>query len=178
MNFLSEDFRRNPYPVYDQFRRASRLVHPDQLARLRIAPDLLPSAIEEVLRYRSPIQWMYRATKCGVEMHGQTIPAGKLVLAMIGSANRDPQQFHDADRFDIAREPNAHIAFSHGIHFCIGAALSRLESKIALSLLLDRMASFELATDQPWEPRKALNVHGPTRLPIRFEPSKQSAAPA
>jgi cytochrome P450 len=152
--------------------------HPDQLARLRTKPDLLPSAIEEVLRYRSPIQWMYRATKCEVEMHGQMIPAGKLVLAMIGSANRDPQQFPDPERFDIAREPNAHIAFSHGIHFCIGAALSRLESKIALSLLLDRMTSFELATDQPWEPRKALNVHGPTRLAIRFEASKQSAAPA
>src|SRR5205085_10466454 len=70
--------------------------NPDQLARLRAAPDLLPSAIEEVLRYRSPLQWMPRATRRDVPMHGQVIPAGKMVLAVIGSANREPRQFHDA----------------------------------------------------------------------------------
>jgi cytochrome P450 len=145
--------------------------NPDQLARLRSRPDLLPSAIEEVLRYRSPLQWMMRATRCDVEMHGQVIPAGQLVLPMIGSANRDPQQFVEAGRFDITRDPNPHIAFGHGLHFCLGAPLARLEAKIALTDLLERMKGFELASAEPWEPRKALHVHGPNRLPIRFEPA-------
>ena len=95
--------------------------NPDQLARLRESPDLLPSAIEEVLRYRSPVQWMPRATSRDVEIHGQVIPAGKLVLAMIGAGNRDPVQFSDAGRSDITRNPNPHLAFGHGIHFCLGA---------------------------------------------------------
>jgi cytochrome P450 len=146
--------------------------NPDQLARLRAAPELLPSTIEEVLRYRSPLQWMFRVTKHDVEMHGQVIPAGKLALAMIGAANRDPRQFTDADRFDITREPNPHIAFGHGLHFCLGAALARLESRIALSDLLERVKNFQLASAEPWEPRKGLHVHGPTRLPIRFQPGK------
>ncbi len=143
--------------------------HPDQLARLRAAPELLPSAIEEVLRYRAPLQWMYRVPTRPVEIGGQTIPAGKVVLAIIGSANRDPKQFPDPNRFDIARNPNPHIAFGHGIHFCLGAALARLEGRVALGEFLKRMANFELATKEPWEPRKGLHVHGPVRLPIRFE---------
>src|SRR4029078_4279727 len=88
--------------------------HPHQLARLREAPDLLPSAIEEVLRYRSPLHWMPRATTRDVEMHGQVIPAGKLVLPMMGSANRDPKQFPNAGQFDITRDPNQHLGFRHG----------------------------------------------------------------
>ncbi len=151
--------------------------NPDQLARLQAAPDLLPSAIEELLRYRSPIQWMPRATRRDVELHGQMIPAGKLVLAMIGSANRDPKQFPDAGRFDIARDPNQHIAFGHGIHSCLGAPLARLEARIALADFLQRVKDFELASDEPWEPRKALQVHGPSRLPIRFTPAHAGATP-
>jgi cytochrome P450 len=142
--------------------------NPDQLARLRAAPDLLSSAIEEVLRYSSPVQWMPRATTGAVEIHGQVIPAGKLVLPMIGSANRDPKQFPDAGRFDITRDPNPHIAFGHGIHACVGGPLARLEGRIALADFLERVQGFELASDEPWEPRKALHVHGPSRLPIRF----------
>ena len=98
--------------------------HPDQLARLRAAPELLPGAIEEVLALRSPLQWMPRATTRDIEMHGQIIPAGKLVLPMIGSANRDSRQFPNASGFDITRNPNPHIAFGLGIHACLGA-LSR-----------------------------------------------------
>jgi cytochrome P450 len=153
------------------------LEHPDQLALLRANPGLLPSAIEEVLRYRSPLQWVMRTPRRDLELHGQTIPAGKLALAVIGSANRDPKQFKDADRFDIAREPNPHIAFGHGIHSCIGAALARMEAKIALSDFLARVNNFELATPEPWEPRRALHVHGPSRLPIRFEPESSGRAP-
>jgi cytochrome P450 len=142
--------------------------HPDQFARLRGAPDMLTSAVEEVLRYRTPIQWIFRATKDPVEMHGQTIPAGKLVLPMIGSANRDPRQFYDPGRFDIARDPNPHIAFGHGIHFCLGAPLSRLEARVALTELLGRLHDIARVNDNPWEPRQALHVHGPQSLPIQF----------
>jgi len=153
------------------------LENADQLARLRAAPDLLPAAIEEVLRYRSPLQWMPRATRRDVEMHGRVIPARKLVLAMIGSANRDARQFADAGRFDITRDPNPHIAFGHGIHACLGAPLARLEARIALADFLERVQGVELASDEPWEPRKALGVHGPSRLPIRFTPGRRVAAP-
>ena len=146
------------------------LEHPDQLARLRGAPELLPSAIEEVLRYRSPAQVMYRETKKELELHGVTLPAGTFVLPLIGSANRDARHFHEPHRFDIGRNPNPHIAFGHGIHFCLGAALSRLEARVALGDLLERMQDFALASAEPWEPRKALHVHGPLRLPLRFEP--------
>jgi cytochrome P450 len=103
------------------------------------------------------------------------IPAGQLVLAMIGSANRDPRVFSDAESFNISRDPNPHVGFGHGIHFCLGAALARLESKIALSDLLKRFQNFELATDQPWQPREALNVHGPASLPIRFQVNGRAA---
>jgi cytochrome P450 len=150
------------------------LEHPDQLARLRAAPELLPCAIEEVLRYRSPLQWMPRATRRGVEMRGRMIPAGKLVLPMIGSANRDPSHFPDAGRFDIGRDPNPHIAFGHGIHACLGAGLARLEARIVLADLLERLPGLELASDEPWEPRAALSVLGPSRLPVRFTPARRT----
>jgi len=142
--------------------------HPDQLARVRERPGLLPSAIEEVLRYRSPLQWMYRVTRRDVELHGKTVPPGEMVLAMIGSANRDPGVFADPERFDVAREPNPHLAFGHGVHFCLGAPLARLEAKIALGDFLERVQEFRPATGEPWEPRKGLHVHGPARLPIVF----------
>jgi cytochrome P450 len=139
---------------------------------------LIENPIEEVLRYRSPVQWMFRATRREVEVHGQKIPAGKLVLPIIGAANRDPRQFPEAGRFDIARDPNPHIAFGHGIHFCLGAPLSRLEAKIALPDLLERLQGLELASREPWEPRQALHVHGPARLPVRFNPGRRAAAQA
>jgi cytochrome P450 len=156
----------------------SLLEYPDQLARLRAAPELLPSALEEVLRYRSPVQWMPRATRRAVNLHGQTIPAGKLVLPVIGSANRDARQFPRAERFDIARDPNPHVAFGHGVHSCLGAPLARLEARIVLTDFLARVKDFARADDEPWEPRKALHVHGPSRLPIRFTPGPRVAAPA
>jgi cytochrome P450 len=148
--------------------------HPDQLARVRAAPDLLPAAIEEVLRYRAPLQWIMRTPRRAVEVHGQVIPAGTLVLPMIGSANRDPRQFPGAGRFDITRAPNAHLAFGHGIHACLGAPLARLEARIALADLLGRLEGFALASAAPWEPRQALHVHGPARLPIRFTPGRRT----
>jgi cytochrome P450 len=155
----------------------SLVENPDQLDRLRTAPDLMPSAIEEVLRFRSPFLWMMRTPKQDVEVHGQVIPAGKLVLPMVASANRDPRQFRNANRFDITRDPNPHLSFGQGIHFCIGAALARMEARIALSDLVERLTDLKLASDAPWEPRKALHVHGPRCLPIQFKPGKQAAVP-
>jgi cytochrome P450 len=156
----------------------SLLEHPDQLARLRAEPALMPSAIEEVLRYRTPAQMVFRTTKVDVELQGKRIPAGKLVLVMVGSANRDASKFVDPERFDITRDPNPHIAFGHGIHFCLGAALSRMEGRVALADLLEHLKDIRLASTEPWAPRKALNVLGPARLPLRFEPVRRAASGA
>jgi len=153
----------------------SLLENPDQLAWLHAEPNLLESAIEEVLRYRSPLQWIMRTPRRDTAVRGQVIPEGALVLPMIGSANRDPLQFAEPNRFDIARQPNPHIAFGHGIHFCLGAALSRLEAKIALSDILARFRSFELASAEPWKPRPALHVLGPASLPLRFQANTRAA---
>ena len=142
--------------------------HPDQRARLRAAPELLPTAIEEIVRYRSPVQVMFRQTTRDVELHGQMIPADRFVLVMVGSANRDAAHFANAEQFDIARDPNPHVAFGHGIHFCLGAALARMEARVALSDLLELTSDIALVNTEPWEPRQALHVHGPTRLPVRL----------
>jgi cytochrome P450 len=144
--------------------------HPDQLARIRAEPGLLPAALEEVLRYRTPVQMVFRATTRDVELRGRVIPGGKLVLAMVGAANRDPRQFPRAGRFDITRASAPHVGFGHGAHFCIGAALARLEARVALSALLERARDVRLASRQPWAPRTGLNVHGPRSLPLRFIP--------
>lgn len=141
--------------------------HPDQLAQLRANPACLPAAIEEVLRYRSPLQWMYRVVREDVDFFGTAVPAGGMVLAVIGAANRDPAAFSDPDRFDIARDPNPHLAFGHGPHFCLGAPLARLEARIALADLLARTDEIILG---PWEPRPGSHVLGPAHLPFRFAP--------
>jgi cytochrome P450 len=143
--------------------------HPAELARLHADPALLPSAIEEVLRYRTPVQATFRTTRRAVELGGSTIPAGRLVLVMLGAANRDGAQFPEPDRFDVGRTPNPHLAFGHGIHFCLGAQLARLEGRIALADLLSRVEAFELATPD-WPPRAAFHVHGPSSLPVRLAP--------
>jgi cytochrome P450 len=141
---------------------------PDELARLRQSPSLLPSAIEEVLRFRSPAQMMFRMTRGEIELGGKTIPAGKMVLPIIGAANRDPRVFAEPQRFDIGRAPNPHIAFGHGVHFCIGAALARLEARVALAALLTGTLRLEVVDGERWTPRPALNVLGPAKLLTRI----------
>lgn len=144
------------------------LEHPEQLARVRADRSLLPSCIEEVVRYRSPAAIAFREARQPVELRGQQIAPKELMLVSVGAANRDPSAFPDPDRFDVCRTPNPHLGFGHGIHYCIGAPLARIEAKVALTHLLDRLETFELATSEPWQPRQALNVHGPRHLPLRI----------
>jgi cytochrome P450 len=144
--------------------------HPQSLEQLRAEPDLLPTAIEEVLRFRSPVQSMFRVTKAEVELNGQRIPPGSQVVAWIGSANRDPLQFPDPDRFDIRRTPNRHLAFGHGIHFCLGAPLARLEGLIALDALLRRLPGLAVDRSHRLHRLESEVVYGVRRLPVTFEP--------
>ncbi len=142
--------------------------HPDDWERLRSQPAvLLGTAIEEVLRYRAPVQSMFRTTTSAVELSNQVIPAGEPVIAWIGSANRDDRQFPDPDQFDIHRSPNRHLAFGHGIHFCLGAPLARLEARIALGELLQRFTSISRVDETPLEPQPSTIVYGVKHLPVR-----------
>jgi cytochrome P450 len=151
------------------------LENPSQFALLKGKMQLLPSAIEETLRYRSPVQWVMRTPRREIQLHGRNLSPGQLVLAVIGSANHDPEQFARPEEFDIVRHPNPHLAFGGGIHFCMGAALSRMEASIALSSLFDRITDLKRVDDRRWEPRKALHVHGPTHLHLRFRPIHEKA---
>lgn len=151
------------------------LEHPEARAAAS-SPDRVPALVEEVLRYRSPVQAVFRITKRDVDLRGARMPEGKLVLAVIGSANRDEVYFADAARFDVARDPNPHIAFGHGTHFCLGAMLARLEARVAIPDLVTRLGGLALASDAPWTPRAAFHVHGPSRLPVRFERSARRTA--
>ena len=144
------------------------LDYPEQLALLRREPERMPQAIEEVIRYRSPVQMVFRTTRTEVELCGKRLPAGALVLPVIGSANHDAHQFPNADRFDITRDTKAHVAFGHGIHFCIGAALARLELRVALPELLERLPGLARSGTRHWAPRDAPLVHGPKHLALRF----------
>ncbi len=143
--------------------------HPQAWAELRADPTLLPNAIEEVLRYRSPVKLMFRVTTQDTRIGDKDIPTGVGVTAWIGSADRDEEQFPNAATFDIHRSPNRHLAFGHGIHFCLGAPLARLESKIALSIMLARFASIRRDRDAELEPVGAFILHGLKSLPVTFE---------
>ena len=150
------------------------LSHPDQLAALRADPSLLDNAVEEMLRYDGPVETStFRFTSEPVEIGGTVIPARQPVLVVLASASRDPERFVAADDFDITREPRGHVAFGHGIHFCLGAPLARLEARIALRALLDRCPDLALDADPDalnW--RTGMLIRGPEQLPIRWtEPS-------
>ena len=141
---------------------------PEAEAHLRAAPEGLPTALEEVLRYRSPVQMMYRVAIKDAELSGQRVPAGSPMIAWIGSANRDGRQFPEPDRFDIARTPNRHIGFGYGIHFCLGAPLARLEARVALTELLRRLRDLRRVPGVALEPLGGNIVYGVQRLPMTF----------
>jgi len=144
------------------------LENPDQMRLLRQRPELIKNAVEELLRYVSPVeQATERYAREDVTLHGITIPQGEMVLAVIASANRDERQFTDPDRLDITRETIKAVAFGQGVHYCVGAPLARLEGQIALLTLVERMPNLELATTPRtlrWRP--GLTVRGLEALPV------------
>jgi cytochrome P450 len=145
--------------------------HPDKLDRLRDDPDLLPRAVEELLRYDSAFElttWRFLAEDS--ELHGTEVPAGDSVIVSLCAANRDPRRFEKPDELDLERNPNPHLAFGHGIHFCPGASLARAELRIALGTLLARLPGLHLAVpdeDIQWTP--AVLGRGTSRLPVGYE---------
>ncbi len=125
--------------------------HPEQLARLRAAPAGAPRAIEELLRWDTPLQLFERWVLEPIEIHGVPVPRGAQLGLVFGAANRDPRVFEHADALDLARDPNPHLAFGAGIHFCLGAALARLELQVAFETLLLRMPGLELLETPAWK---------------------------
>jgi len=147
------------------------LEHPDALAALRADPSLVPTAIEEVLRYASPVQMDPRLATRDLELGGVTIPAGEFVLCWIGSANRDESVFTDADTFDVRREKNNHLAFGFGPHYCLGASLATLEAVVAVRVLLERTKSFRRTDDVPLPFHPSIVFRGVRSLPLALEPA-------
>ena len=145
--------------------------HPETLERLVHEPALMPTAIEEVLRYLPPVWFLLRQTTAELDLGGHHIPANQLVLAWIASANRDPAQFPEPDRFEIEREPNRHLAFGHGIHFCVGAPLARLEARIALPMVLEQLGGLRRVEGVPISVHTGL-VFVIGSLPVTFQPSE------
>ena len=143
------------------------LRHPEQLARVQADPALVPNAVEELLRYDSPVQRTARITTEEVDLAGHHIAKGAMVVVALGAANRDPAQFADPDRLDVTRRDVRHISFGFGIHFCLGAPLARVEGQIALGALLRRAPGLTL--DEPTlEWRESSVLRGLKRLRVRF----------
>jgi cytochrome P450 len=141
------------------------LRHPDQLRELRQNPALIAGAVEELLRYDSPVQKLERFATQDLELGGHHIRAGQRLWTMLGAANRDPAQFPNPDCLDLRRQPNPHLAFAHGIHFCVGAPLARLEAQIGFATLLSRFPKLELA-DSVVRWRAILAHRGLESLPV------------
>ena len=141
------------------------LRHPEQLARLRAAPERVEAAIEELLRYDSPAQFISRTACVDFTWRGAAIRAGDIVLACLGAANRDPAAFADTDRLDLERSPNPHLAFGLGTHFCPGAQLTRIEARAAIPALLRRFPALRLAASPPVR-RPTAVLRSLERLPV------------
>jgi cytochrome P450 len=146
------------------------LSHPDQLAALRADPARLSGAVEELARYDGPAPLAIRRFPVeDIAIGGVTIPAGETVLLSLAAAHRDPHRFADPDRFDIGRDATGHLALGHGIHYCLGAPLARMETEIALAALLERFPRLDL--DVPygelrWRP--SMRARGLLSLPVRY----------
>lgn len=143
------------------------LRNPEQLERFRHDPDLVGTAIEELLRYESPAQIISRTVDEDLELDGHHLRRGDAAVALLGAANRDPEVFDDPDRLDIGRAPNPHVAFGQGLHFCLGAPLTRMETEVAFPALVRRFPRLRLATERP-EWRDTAVLRGLRRLPVRL----------
>jgi cytochrome P450 len=143
------------------------LRHPDQLRRLRDDPSLIDRALEELLRYDSPVQIVLRFATQDMELGDKHIRRGSQLVILIGAANRDPAVFEDPDRLDVGRDDNKHLAFGGGIHYCLGASLARLEGKVAFPSLLARHPEPELSSDRlQW--RDSVVWRGLEHLTVRW----------
>jgi pimeloyl-[acyl-carrier protein] synthase len=143
------------------------LRNPDQKRTLTLNPDLIVSAVEELLRYDSPVQKMARLALQDLEIAGKQIKQGQLVCFSFGAGNRDPEQFTAPAQLDLARKPNRHLAFGHGLHYCVGAALARLEGQIAINSIFSCLPAMELETeDLEWN--RNLTLRGLKSLPVVF----------
>jgi pimeloyl-[acyl-carrier protein] synthase len=140
------------------------LRHPDELGLLRRRPELLETAVEELLRWDSPVQLTGRIVAEDCEVGGRLLRRGELALTLLGAANRDPDQFADPDRLDLERSPNQHFSFGRGIHFCLGAPLARLEGRIAIGTLVRRFPDLRLAGEP--ERSETITLRGLRRLPL------------
>ena len=148
----------------------SLLRNPRELQMLRANSLLYPSAIEELLRYESPIQYTSRLAPADVDLGGKLIRRRQAVIAVLGAANHDPERFRDPDRLDITRQDNRHLAFGWAAHFCFGAPLARLEGQTALSTMLRRLGNLALdPTALVW--RSNMGFRGLEALPVTFEPA-------
>jgi cytochrome P450 len=144
------------------------LEHPEAWNRLREDPALIPSFVEEVLRFEGPVKLLTRRATEDVTLSGVTVPRGAIVAALIAAANRDPEVFPDPDRFDITREGRGHVTFGFGIHFCVGAPLSRMEGRIAFEEILRRLPSFSREPGKlVWN--SSIVLRGLETLPLRFD---------
>ncbi len=141
--------------------------NPDQLEQLRVNPSKITNAVEELLRYVSPVHTLSRRTLVEVEMHGVKIPADSSIYLLVGAANRDPEKFPDPDKLDINRPSTRTLGFGYGIHYCIGAALARLESQVAFETILRRLPNLKIAVETP-EFRPNYSLRGLTSLPVTF----------
>lgn len=143
----------------DRYRDAARAVRADRA--------LVPGAIEESLRLISPVSGIARATGTDVEIAGQAIPADRMVMIALGAVNRDPRQFTDPDTFDLSRDPNPHLGFGRGVHFCLGAPLARLEGRIAVNVLLDRLGDLRTDPANPPVFHPSVEITGARHLPVK-----------
>ncbi len=149
------------------------LRHRDQLDLLGAKPELLSNAIEELLRFEAPFQITSRVATEDVELRGKHIQAGQEIVLCLTAANRDPEKFPDPDRLDVTRPDIQHLAFGHGVHFCLGAALARIEAQVAIDALISLPGLELVETAPPW--KRGIALRGLERLPVRFEPRSPAA---